>query len=188
MGSYAGCLPETLRSRPATRLGAIEFVVNFTDKDHAVLCANTLIGRPFLDTQPDFGAVTVKVRTQAEVVHAKAMIERSKDRYTAPTSSTRSLLPAASAVLAPVAVQPEPRPHEARAIETLERLFESAELLPSTMYRTFAQAMVEHGVSDEEDLKTLVEENEDRELFLKDCIKMKSLQAKKVLKYLYRER
>ena len=88
MGSYAGCLPDTLRSRPASQFGAIEFVVNFTDKDHAVLCANTLIGRPFLDTQPDFGAVIVKVRTQAEVDHAKAMIERNKDRYAAPSSSS----------------------------------------------------------------------------------------------------
>ena len=93
MGSYAGCLPETLRSRPAARFGAIEFVVNFTDKDHAVLCANTLIGRPFLDTQPDFGVVTVKVRTQAEIDYAKAMIERSKDRYTAPTVSARAVAP-----------------------------------------------------------------------------------------------
>ncbi len=67
--------------------------MNFTDKDHAVQCANTLIGRPFLDTQPEFGAVTVKVRTQAEVEHAKAMNERSKDRYAAPPSNARGPAP-----------------------------------------------------------------------------------------------
>jgi hypothetical protein len=93
MGSYAGCLPETLKSRPSSQFGAIEFMVHFTDKDHAVQCANSLIGRPFLDTQPDFGAVIVKVRTQAEVDHAKAMIERNKDRYAAPSSSARGPAP-----------------------------------------------------------------------------------------------
>jgi hypothetical protein len=63
MSEYVGCCSHTLQCRPSpTVANTIEFLVEFSSKEHADRCALDLSGLPFSTNHPELGAAIARVK------------------------------------------------------------------------------------------------------------------------------